>query len=380
MLNIILLGITSLFTDISSEMIYPLLPIFLVIQLGASPAILGLIEGVAESLASLLKVFSGYFSDKVKYRKPFAIFGYASSGVGKFFLFIATSWLYVLAGRTIDRFGKGVRTAPRDALIADSASKDRRGAAFGLHRAMDTIGACIGVLSAYLLITHFKDNIRNVFLLSLIPAFFGVAFLFLVKEKRADTKTPKENLKFRWRTLDKRLRLFLIFSFIFTLGNSSNQFLLLRAKNLGSPLAEVILFYLVYNIVYALSSYPAAYFSDRWGRKNILVLGYLFYGLVYLGFALNRCASGFWFLFGFYGLYIGFTEGVEKALITDVAPQGLRATTIGLHATIVGIGLLPASILAGILWKFLGPSAPFYFGGVMGILASLGLAWILRGI
>ena len=397
MLNIILLGITSLLTDISSEMIYPILPIFLVIQLGASPAVLGLIEGIAESLASLLKVFSGYFSDKIKSRKPFTIFGYVSSGVGKFFLFIATNWLYVLFARVIDRVGKGIRTAPRDALIADSAKENRKGAAFGLHRAMDTLGACIGVLSAYLLITHFspafgggsrhefnnwagKDDLRYIFLLSLIPAFLGVFFLFLVREKKADTKSPKENLKFRWRTLDKRLKLFLIFTFIFTLGNSSNQFLLLRAKDLGSPLPEVILFYLVYNIVYALVSYPAARLSDRLGRKKLLVLGYLFYGLVYLGFAVNHSPSNFWFLFGFYGLYIGFTEGVEKALIADIAPSGLRATSIGLHATLVGIGLLPASLFAGILWKFLGPAAPFYFGGLMGILASLGLAWILRGI
>jgi len=380
MFNIILLGITSLLTDISSEMIYPILPIFLVVQLGASPAILGFIEGVAESLASLVKVFSGYFSDKIKSRKPFIIFGYVSSGVGKFFLFIATNWLYVLAGRVIDRFGKGLRTAPRDAFIADSARENKKGAAFGLHRAMDTAGACIGVFLAYILITHFKGSFKKIFLFSLIPAFFGVAFLFLVREKKTDIKSPKENLKFRWHALDKRLKLFLIFTFIFTLGNSSNQFLLLRAKDLGSPLPEVVLFYLVYNIIYALVSYPAAYLSDRWGRKKILVLGYFFYGLVYLGFAANHSLFNFWFLFGFYGLYIGFTEGVEKALIADIAPSGLRATSIGLHAALVGIGLLPASLFAGILWKFFGPAAPFYFGGLMGILASLGLAWILRGI
>ena len=374
-------------TDISSEMVYPLLPIYLVTQLGAGPAILGFIEGIAESLASLFKVFSGYFSDKIKSRKPFTIFGYTSSTIGKFFLFIATNWVYVLAARVIDRFGKGIRTAPRDALIADSAKEGKKGAAFGLHRAMDTLGASIGVLSAYLLITHFspsegggsrygfnqwlgRDNFKYIFLLSLIPAFLGIIFLFLVKEKKIEIKNRPENLKFRWRALDKRLKLFLIFTFIFTLGNSSNQFLLLRAKDLGSSLSEVVLFYLVYNISYALVSYPAAYFSDRIGRKKILVLGYLFYGLVYLGFALNHSLSNFWFLFGIYGLYIGFTEGVEKALIADIAPSELRATSIGLHATFVGIGLFPASVFAGILWKFFGAAAPFYFGGMMGILAS----------
>jgi MFS family permease len=208
----------------------------------------------------------------------------------------------------------------------------------------------------------------------------GVVFLFLVREKKIEIARGQENLKFQWRALDKRLRLFLIFTFIFTLGNSSNLFLLLRAKDLGSSLSQVILFYLVYNISYALVSYPVARLSDRLGRKKILVLGYLFYGLVYLGFALNHSLSNFWFLFGVYGLYIGFTEGVEKALIVDIAPSDLRATSIGLHATLVGIGLFPASVLAGILWKFLGAAAPFYFGGTIGILASLGLWFILRGV
>ena len=264
MFNIILLGITSLLTDISSEMVYPILPIYLVIRLGASPAILGLIEGIAESLASLLKVFSGYFSDKIKLRRPFTIFGYASSTVGKFFLYISTSWVYVLIGRVIDRSGKGIRTAPRDALIADSAKDGKKGAAFGLHRAMDTLGATIGVLLAYFLIINFKGNFKNIFLFSLIPALVGVLFLFFVKEKKAQAvKVTYEKLQFNWKDLDQRLKLFLIFTFIFTLGNSSNQFLLLRAKNLGSPLPIVILFYLVYNIIYSLVSYPAAYYQIK---------------------------------------------------------------------------------------------------------------------
>lgn len=380
MFNIILLGIISLLTDISSEMVYPVLPVFLVTTLGASPAILGLIEGIAESSASLLKVFSGYSSDKLKSRKPLTILGYASSTLGKFILYLSTSWGYALVGRVVDRFGKGIRTAPRDALIADSARERKRGAAFGLHRAMDTLGATIGVALAYFFITRFRGNLRSIFLISLIPAFLGVLFLFFVKEKRSELKSSGEKLQFKWSALDKRLKLFLIFTFLFTLGNSSNQFLLLRAKDLGSPLPQVILFYLVYNITYALVSYPAARLSDRIGRKKILVLGYLFYGLVYLGFAVNQHPSNFWLLFGVYGLYIGFTEGVEKALIADIAPPQLRATTIGLHATLVGVGLLPASLFAGVLWKYLGPSAPFYFGGVIGILSSLGLARILKEI
>ncbi len=381
MFNIFLLGITSLLTDISSEMVYPILPVYLVTTLGASPAILGLIEGIAESLASLLKVFSGYFSDKIKLRKPFTIFGYFASTVGKFLLYISTSWGYVLLARIVDRFGKGVRTAPRDALIAESSKEGKRGAAFGLHRALDSLGACAGVLCAYYLITHYKGEFKNVFLLSLIPAILGVFFLFLVREKKITLpKQSGKRIEFKWRALDKRLKLFLIFTFIFTLGNSSNQFLLLRAQNLGNPLPTIILLYLFYNISYTLVSYPASRLSDKIGRKKLLVAGYLFYALVYLGFAINKSPQAFWFLFGVYGLYIGFTEGVEKALVSDIAPNELRATAIGLHATLVGIGLLPASLFAGLLWKFIGPQAAFYFGSLMGLIASVGFYFVLKGI
>ncbi|MFA5117765.1 MAG: MFS transporter [Candidatus Omnitrophota bacterium] len=380
MFNIIVLGITSLLIDISSEMVYPLLPVYLVTTLGASPAILGVIEGIAESLASLLKVFSGYFSDKIKQRKPFTILGYSGSAIGKIFLVISTGWGYVLWGRIIDRLGKGIRTAPRDALIADSAPDGKKGAAFGLHRAMDTLGATTGVILAYFLIVNYKGDFKNVFLLSLIPAFLGVAFLFFVREKKSPLVSSKAKVQFKWGMLNKKLKLFLLFTFLFTLGNSSNQFLLLRAKDLGSPLPQVILLYLVYNVVYFLVAYPAARLSDKIGRRKLLVLGYLFYGLVYIGFAFNHSVSMLWWLFGTYGLYMGFTEGVEKALVADVAPSELRATAIGLHATLVGIGLLPASLLAGFLWKLFGPAVPFYFGGIMGIISSIGLWVILKGM
>ncbi|MEW6102047.1 MAG: MFS transporter [Candidatus Omnitrophota bacterium] len=380
MFNIILLGIASLLTDISSEMVYPLLPVYLVSVLGASPAILGLIEGVAESLASLLKVFSGYFSDKIKSRKPFTILGYSCSCLGKLFLYLSTGWGYVFFARVIDRFGKGIRTAPRDALIAESTDNGSRGASFGLHRAMDSFGAASGVLLAFFLITRYKGDFKNIFLLSLIPAFLGLAFLFLIKERKSQDMPQKERFSLRWQGLDKRLKFFLVFTFIFALGNSSNQFLLLRAKGLGAGIPRVILFYFVFNVVFFLSSYPAGRISDRIGRKTLLVLGYLFYGLVYLGFALNSSLNNLWALFGVYGLYMGFTEGVEKALVSDIAPVNLRATVMGLHATLVGIGLFPASFLAGLLWKYLGASAAFYFGGVMGILAGCGIWFILKKI
>ena len=209
-------------------------------------------------------------------------------------------------------------------------------------------------------------------------AVLGVVFLFLVREKKSQEKTPPRKLQFRWKTLDRKLKLFLIVTFIFTLGNSSNQFLLLRAQQAGNPLTTVILLYLVYNLVYAGLSYPAARLSDKIGRRKVLVAGYFFYGIVYLGFAMSRSALMFWPLFALYGMYMGFTDGVEKALIADISSPDLRATTLGVHAMLVGIGLFPASFLAGLLWKYLGAASPFYFGGVMGIAASIGLWFVLK--
>ena len=376
MFNILILGLVSFLTDVSSEMVYPLVPLYLTTRLGAGPAVVGIIEGTAESLASLVKVFSGYFSDRLRLRKPFAILGYAGSTVGKVFLYLSVSWWWVLIGRIFDRFGKGIRTAPRDALIADAADEKTRGRAFGLHRAMDTLGAVVGVLLAYFFLARYRGDYVAVFLYSLIPAVLGVAALFLVREKVEDVRKAGRTLSLRWSALDRRLKAFLIITLIFTLGNSSNQFLLLRAGNVGFGPLTVILLYLVYNVVYALVSYPAGRLSDRIGRKTLLATGYAFYGLVYFGFGLIHNPQAYWGLFAIYGLYIGFTEGVEKALVADIAPQNLRATMIGLHATLVGIGLLPASILAGALWSWIGPSAPFYLGGAMGLAAAAGL-WLL---
>lgn len=378
MFNIILLGLVSFFTDVSSEMVYPLVPLFLTLQLGATPAIVGVIEGLAESTASLLKVFSGYWSDRAGRRKPLAVAGYALSTLGKLLFYFAASWSWVLCGRLADRFGKGVRTAPRDALIADSSDPRAYGLSFGLHRAMDTFGAVAGVATAYFLLRHAPADFRPVFLYAVIPAALGVVLLFFVREKRDRHPRTAQRLSLNWRELDPRLKAFLVVVFLFTLGNSSNQFLLLRAQNLGFSAQDVLLLYLVYVGVYGLLAYPAGRLSDRVGRRRLLVWGYLAYGLVYLGFALARQPETLWPLFAAYGLYSAATEGVEKALVADIAPQKQRGTLIGLHATLVGIGLLPASLFAGFLWKVLGPAAPFYFGGAMGVLTATALAAVLR--
>jgi MFS family permease len=373
MRTVLILGFVSLLTDISSEMVYPLLALYLTSTLGASPAIVGIIEGIAESLASLLKAYSGYVSDKVQRRKPLAIAGYGMATIGRLLLFFSTSWSWVLWGRVIDRFGKGVRTAPRDALIAEASEAGRLGHSFGLHRALDTLGAVIGIAIAYFLFTGTHGNYTRIFLYSMIPGIIGVLLLFSVKEKKPRLKSVKVHPWAGWRNLNPRLKAFFLVAFLFTLGNSSNQFLLLRAHNLGFKAADVILVYLLYNIVYALSAYPAGRLSDHIGRRTLLVCGYLFYGIVYLGFAMASAAWHVWGLFGFYGLYSGLTEGVEKALVAELCPVESKATMLGIHATLLGIGLLPASVIGGLLWRSVSPEATFVFGGAAGLLSALGM-------
>ncbi|HEX9370381.1 MAG TPA: MFS transporter [Roseiflexaceae bacterium] len=400
MWNVVLLGIVSLLADVSSEMVYPLIPLFLA-SVGAGPATLGLIEGSAEMLASLTKVASGRRSDRTGRRKPLALLGYGLSAAGKGILAMAGGWPGILAGRLADRFGKGIRGAPRDALLADSVALDRRGRAFGLHRAMDTAGALIGVLIAYAIIAGVARptaaTYTRVFALSVLPAALGVAVLALVRERtkpqapgprpqapRADApstqnakrKTQNAKRTVLWSSLDRRLKAFLLIALLFTLGNSSNQFLLLRAGQLGQSSGGVILLYGFYNAIYALLSYPAGWLSDRVGRRALLVAGYAIYGLVYLGFGLAQGTAALWPLFGLYGAYTAFTDGVEKALLVDLAPPELKATLIGLHAAIVGVMLLPASLLAGLLWDQVGPAAPFLAGGGVGLLAAIGL-WLV---
>jgi MFS family permease len=380
MFNVIVTGIASLLTDIASEMVYPLIPLYLAL-LGAPPAILGVIEGFAESTASLLKVFSGWFSDKLRRRKPLAIAGYAGSTVGRILLYLSSQWGMVFAGRMVDRIGKGIRTAPRDAIIADAAKQGRRGAAYGLHRAMDTLGAAGGVAIGMWIILTAGHNLerhdyQRIFLLSLIPAALGIVALFFIREPRAGgpaRELPRLSLK----GLPTRLKWFLFVVTLFALGNSSNQFLILRARNVGMTVVAVLGAYLLYNAVYGVLSYPAGRLADRIGKKRLLVAGYAFYGLVYIGFALLRSPHAVWVLFALYGVYGALNEGLEKALVADVAPPEHCATFIGLHSTLIGVGLLPASLLAGALWSLAGPTAPFWFGGALGMAAAIGLAIVL---
>ena len=373
--NIVILGLVSFFTDISSEMLYPLIPLYLTIVLGASPAALGIIEGISESLASLLKIVSGRISDKFSRRRPLTIVGYGLSAVGKVLFIVASTWVGILWARISDRFGKGIRNAPRDALIADSSSTGNVGQSFGFHRSMDTAGAVIGILLAYWLFTHYTGDYILVFWLSLIPASIGVLLLFMIDESGTKRIEKVKQLAFSWNGLDSRLRYFIIISFLFNLGNSSNQFLLVRAGNYGFAPSQVILLYLLMNVTYLLISYPAGRLSDRIGRRALLVMGYGIYGLVYLGFAVAGSQTAIVGLFGIYGLYIGMTEGIEKAFLADMAPSDQKASTYGLHALAVGIALLPASMIAGFLWDIFGAPAPFWFGGTMGLAAAVAI-WV----
>jgi len=386
--NVILTSFTSFFTDISTEMIYPLLQAFVAMIMAAQRAylgpVLGIIEGIAESTASLLKVFFGYYSDKIQKRKLPAIAGYSTSALAKFLLLLSSlGWYFVLFARFLDRVGKGIRTAPRDALISESTPKEAQGRAFGFQRGMDFAGAALGTVICFLLVLRFMDPVTKtlkdlnsfytLFIISIIPAFIGVIFLFFITEKKfepdqtAKSQEPKPNLNIR--LYDKNLQIFFLAQLIFTLGNSSNQFLLLRSMNLGYALSTVILMYLIFNLCTALLSTPFGSLSDRIGRKTVLMAGYVLYAVVYIAFGFISLSSSslLWFFWPLYGIYYAMTEGVEKAFVSDMAPQESKATALGFYHTIVGVGLLPASVIAGILFSFL-PRAPFLFGGAMALV------------
>lgn len=367
--NVVAAGLVSFFTDISSEMIVPVLPIFLTAVLGAPVTAVGLIEGVAESTASILRVFAGSISDRTGRRKPLMLFGYGLANLTKPLLAISTAWPQVLAIRFGDRFGKGIRAAPRDALIADSVDASVRGRAFGFHRGMDTAGAAIGPLLASATLAFAGDNPRAVFWLASVPGIASVLIgWWLLKDRPAapkDTSAPRLG----FRDLGCAFAVFTAISTIFSLGNSSDAFLILRAQNVGMAVAVIPLAYFGFNALYALLATPAGILSDRIGRWPLLVIGYAVFALVYAGFAVAADALLAGGLFLIYSLYYALTEGVSRALITDLVPASLRATAMGTYATTTGAALLPASLVAGALWDSVGPGAPFGYGAALAGLA-----------
>lgn len=383
--NVIRLGWVSLLTDISSEMLYPLIPIFLTSVLNAPMAALGLIEGLAESVSNLLKIFSGWWSDRAGRRQPFVIGGYSLSALSKPLMAFAQAvgWPLVLALRIMDRTGKGLRSSARDALIADFTPEQQRGRAFGLHRAMDSMGAVLGPLIALLFMSRMGDSpeaYRTVFLWAFVPAVLGVFLLFAVREKPLVKRYTRP--VFRWRDRGRDFKVFLFVNLVFAVGNSSDAFLIVRAKELFSgsgAVTSALLAYVLYNLTYSLGSYPAGWLADRIGKRKVYSLGLLIYILVYLGFAFNRSPHLIWGLFAVYGLYTALTDGVGKAYASTLVPEELRATGMGIYHMSNGLATFAASLLAGILWQAFGFQAAFLFGAGTSLLAVLLFVLLVKG-
>ncbi|HWI61173.1 MAG TPA: MFS transporter [Symbiobacteriaceae bacterium] len=372
--NVWYAGLVSLFTDISSEMLVPVLPLFLANVLGAPVRAIGLIEGLAEAMASLMKAFSGWLSDRYGKRKPLMVAGYGLSNFLKPMMGFTAGWGQVLAIKLADRFGKGLRGAPRDALIADSAPPEERGRAFGIHRAMDTIGAAIGPLLAFAILSLRPGEYRWVFWAAIIPGVLALFAIIFIKETGSGVKKTGPVLR-NWSlalgAVSPKLRRFMLVGVLFAIGNSSDAFLILRAQNLGLAAALVPLAYFAFNMSYAILSYPAGALSDKIGRKPVIIGGFAVFAVIYLGFAMATQSWMAWPLFLLYGLYYAGTEGVQKAYITDHADKEHRGTAIGVYNALTGLAALPASLIAGYLWDMVGAAAPFYVGSVTAALAAV---------
>jgi MFS family permease len=406
--TVIALGFVSLFTDMSSEMVYTQIPLFLTGVLGAPKWVVGLIEGIAESAASLLRLVSGWISDRMGSRKPLTMAGYGLGAISKPLMALAKVWPIVLALRFLDRFGKGLRTAPRDALIAESTPAAIRGRAFGLHRTMDTTGAVLGPLLGFWFLQHVSSDLRNLFLFAGLPGLLAVLTLLLFVnedrrqkseirraedgasaevlsraeapssadsglESRTEAARPPALRLPRWGDLRPSYRRFLLITLLFNLGNSSDAFLILRAKSVGFQATEILLLYAAFNMVEALLGYAAGHLSDRVGRKPLIVVGYGLFALVYLGFAFVTSKPAVWGLFLLYGGYYTLTQGTQRAFAADFADPAQRATQIGAYHMVVGIALLPASILAGALFDR-HIAAPFLVGAATAALSAFLLA------
>lgn len=368
------LGLVSFFADVSSEMLYPLTPLFLSSVLGAPVAVVGLIEGLAEGAAAVLASVSGWWSDLAKRRKPFVLGGYLLSAVSKPLLAVSATWPPALIARVLDRVGKGVRGAPRDSLLADSTDARYRGKAFGWHRAMDTAGAVVGPLLALVLLHVLSGDLRRVLLVAVIPGMIAAALVLLVRETR---KAPADaRPRPRLADLPSGYRRYVAAWAVFAITNSSDIFLILRARSLGFSTMTVVLAYAFYNTVYALASPLIGDASDRLGRTRVLRGGLAVFAAVYIGFALARTGWLVWVLFAVYGIYIAATEGVGKALAIDMAPSGVRGSAVGVFGTVTGLCTVVASVVAGVLWDSVGPSAPFIFGAAGAITAALLLLFV----
>ncbi len=369
--NIVLLGIVSLFTDLSSQMVFPLIPLYLTVSLGAGAYAVGLVEGAAEATASLLKVFSGYWSDRLRKRKPFVLLGYSLSTVTKPLFAFASLWGLVLFIRVIERIGKGLRTAPRDAIVAESCDECVRGKAFGYNRAADGIGSTGGALLAFWLIT-FLDY-EDIFLLAFIPGLIAVAAILPVKDPPHPPPHTSGNksLRISLRALPMNLRIFILISAIFALGHFGYAFLILKAKAVGLSDSNTLLLYTIFYVVYTLIAIPAGALSDHIGRKPILLAGYILFGLTALGLAFTPNVYWLFPFFALYGIFFALIDGAQRAFVVDLAPVHLRATALGTFHTAIGLVALPGGFLAGFLWDTVSPEATFVYGLCLATLSVL---------
>jgi MFS family permease len=387
--NVFFMGVTSLLNDISSELIFTLLPLFMSNVLGTSSTIIGLVGGISDSTDSLFRIVSGWFSDKIGKRKLLTVLGYAFSTAVKPFMLLANSWGAVAGVRLGDRVGKGVRSSSRDALIADSVNEKERGRSFGLHRAMDTSGAVIGLIIAAIIVYlipgdrfHLEKNAYHwMIIIGIIPAILAVVVLMtLVHERKQLATTAKGDIS-KSTTItpfSNQFKLYLVIMALFTLGNSSDFFLILDAQHVKTPLVQVVMMLVLFNITYALVSMPMGVLSDKIGRKRVISIGWFIYGLVYLGFALSTSIWQIWILFAVYGIFYGICEGVARAFVADMVPTQRRGTAYGLYNGVVGLMALPASLIAGVLWDRIAPAAAFYFGAGLALLAMVGMIFIIK--
>lgn len=367
--NVKALGFVSLLNDAASEMIYPLLPIFLTSVLGVGAGALGVIEGIAESTASLLKLFSGWISDRIKKRKVLILIGYSLAALGRPMIALSLYWWQVAAIRFVDRLGKGIRTSPRDALISISTPGDMKGKAFSLHRAMDHAGAIIGPVCAIFLL-RFGMSLKNLFAWALLPGIITIFIIFFfVREKKIEAKT--KNIDFKFSILSKNFKAYLLILILFTLGNSSDAFLILKAKDSGVTTALIPLLWIVLHFVKVITSVPGGEWSDRIGRRKVIVIGWIVYALIYLGFGFSSRIFHIWGLFALYGIYFGLTEGVEKAFVSDLASKEFQGTAFGFYHLAVGIAAFPSSVVFGFVWQKVGSLVAFAYGATLAGLASI---------
>ncbi|MFZ2070772.1 MAG: MFS transporter [Halobacteriota archaeon] len=365
--NVILLGLVSLFTDLSSQMVFPLIPLFLTTALGCTATVVGLIEGSAETVASLLKVFSGYWSDKVARRKLFVLVGYGLSSLMKPLFAFSYAWQSVLGIRIAERVGKGIRDAPRDAIVAESCDAGVRGKAYGVHRAMDGIGSILGAVLALFLLVFL--GFRNVFLLAGMPALIAVLLIVFVKEEKQTNVYSERTIRVSFKALTPELKHFISVATIFTLGNFGYAFLMIRALNIGLSNHKAMLMYIIFYVVYTIFTIPAGLISDRLGRTPVIITGYTIFGLTSLGLVFVSELFQIIWMFILYGVFYALIDGVQRAFVVDLAPSDLKATALGSFHTATGLAALPAGLIAGILWDTVSPETTFIYGFVLSFIA-----------